>query len=67
MSDGQKLAMLKICSTSVRFLSLCNLEAAPEETIVFRQKFSLKLFIFESVKCRKFKYLLQISIFYLIY
>ena len=32
MSVGQKLAMLKIRSTSVTFLSLCNLEAPTEET-----------------------------------
>ena len=31
MSVGQKLAMLKIRSTSVTILSLCNFEAAPEE------------------------------------
>ena len=31
MSVGQKLTMLKIRSTSVTFLSLRNLEAAPEE------------------------------------
>ena len=33
MSVGQKLTMLKIRSTSVTFLSLCNLEFAPEETM----------------------------------
>ena len=32
MSVGQKLAKLKIRSTRVTFLSLHNLEAAPEET-----------------------------------
>ena len=37
MSVGQKLTMLKIRSTSVTFLSLCNLEAAPEEAIQFRR------------------------------
>ena len=37
MSVGQKLAMLKICSTSVTFLSLCNLEAAPEEAMQLRR------------------------------
>ena len=31
MSLGQKLAMLKMRSKSVTFLSLRNLEAAPEE------------------------------------
>ena len=31
MSVGQKLAMLKIRSKSVKFLSLRALEAAPEE------------------------------------
>ena len=33
MSVGQKLAMLKIRSTSVKFLSLRNLKAAPEEAM----------------------------------
>ena len=37
MSVGQKLAMLKICSKSVTFLSLCNLEAAPEEAMQLRR------------------------------
>ena len=37
MSVGQKLAMLKICSTSVTFLSLRNLEAAPEEDMQLRR------------------------------
>ena len=37
MSVGQKLVMLKIRSTSVTFLSLCNLEAAPEEAMQFRR------------------------------
>ena len=36
MSVGQKLAMLKIRSTSVTFLSLRNLEAAPEEAMQLR-------------------------------
>ena len=36
-SIGQKLAMLKIRSTSVTFLSLHNLEAAPEETMQLRR------------------------------
>ena len=36
MSVGQKLAKLKICSTGVIFLSLHNLEAAPEETMKVR-------------------------------
>ena len=31
MSAGQKLAMLKIRSTQVTFLSVRNLQAAPEE------------------------------------
>ena len=30
MSVGQKLTMLKICSTSITFLSLRNLQAASE-------------------------------------
>ena len=37
MSVGQKLAMLKIHSTSVTFLSLCSLEAAPEEAMQLRR------------------------------
>ena len=37
MSVGQKLTMLKIRSTSVAFLSLRNLEAAPEETMQLRR------------------------------
>ena len=37
MSVGQKLAMLKIRSKSVTFLSLCNLEAAPEEAMQLRK------------------------------
>ena len=37
MSVGQTLAMLKIRSTSVTFLSLCNLEAAPEEAMQLRR------------------------------
>ena len=37
MSVGQKLAMLKICSTSFSFLCLCNLEAAPEEAMQLRR------------------------------
>ena len=36
MSVGQKLAMLKIRSTHVKFLSLRDLEAAPEETMQVR-------------------------------
>ena len=37
MSVGQKLAMLKIRLTSVTFLSLRNLEAAPEEAMQLRR------------------------------
>ena len=37
MSVGQKLAMLKIRSTPVTFLSLCDLEAAPEEAMQLRR------------------------------
>ena len=37
MSVGQKLAMLKIRSKSVTFLSLCDLEAAPEEAMQLRR------------------------------
>ena len=37
MSLGQNLVMLKIRSTSVTFLSLRNLEAAPEEAMQVRR------------------------------
>ena len=37
MSVGQKLAMLKMHSTSVTFLSLHDLEAAPEEAMQLRR------------------------------
>ena len=37
MSVGQKLAMLKICSKSVKFLSLRDLEAAPEEVMQLKR------------------------------
>ena len=37
MSVGQKLAMLKMRSTSITFLSLRNLEAAPEEAMQLRR------------------------------
>ena len=37
MSVGQKLLMLKIRSKSVTFLSLRNLEAAPEEAMQLRR------------------------------
>ena len=37
MSVGQKLAMLKIRSTSITVLSLHNLQAALEETMQFRR------------------------------
>ena len=37
MTVGQKLAMLKIRSISVTFLSLRNLEAAPEEAMQLRR------------------------------
>ena len=37
MSVGQKLVMLKIRSTPVKFLSLRNLEAAPEEAMQLRR------------------------------
>ena len=37
MSVGQKLAMLKIRSTSVRFLSFLDLEAAPEEAMQLKR------------------------------
>ena len=37
MSVGQKLAKLKIRSTSITFLSLCNLKAAPEEAMQLRR------------------------------
>ena len=37
MSVSQKFMMLKIRSTSVTFLSLRNLEAAPEQTMQIRR------------------------------
>ena len=37
MSVGQKLAMFKIRATRVTFLSLCDLEAAPEEAMQLRR------------------------------
>ena len=37
MSVGQTLAMLKMCSTSVTFLSLRDLDAAPEEAMQLRR------------------------------
>ena len=37
MSVYQKLAMLKICSTSISFFSLRNLEAASEEAMQLRR------------------------------
>ena len=37
MSVGQKLAMFKICATRVTFLSLCDLESAPEEAMQLRR------------------------------
>ena len=37
MSDGKKLSMLKFRSKSVTFLSLRNLEAAPEEALQLRR------------------------------
>ena len=37
MCVGQKLAMLKIRSKSVTFLSLCDLKAAPEEAMQLRR------------------------------
>ena len=37
MSVGQKLAMLKIRSSSIIFLSLRNLEVAPEEAMQLRR------------------------------
>ena len=37
MSVGQKLAKLKIRSTSIKFLTLLNLEAAPEEAMQLKR------------------------------
>ena len=44
MSVGQKLAMLKIRSTSVTFLSLRNLKAAPEEAMQLRRLINIVQF-----------------------
>ena len=51
MSVGQKLTMLKIRSTSVIFLSLCNLESTPKEAMHLnrlnkRSNESLETFMF---------------------
>ena len=53
MSVGQKLTMLKIRSTRVTFLSLSNLEAAPEDAMQLRKLIkssneSLGPYLFES-------------------
>ena len=37
MSVGQKLAMFKIRYNALTILSLCNLEAAPEEAMQLRR------------------------------
>ena len=37
MSVGQKLAMFKIRATRMTFLSLCDLESAPEEAMQLRR------------------------------
>ena len=55
MSVGQKLAMLKIRKTSIKFLSLCNLEAAPEEAMQLRRLIkssneSLGLYLFGKIE-----------------
>ena len=55
ISVGQKLAMLKICPTSVTILRLRNLEAAPEEAMQLRRLIkisneSLELYLFGKFK-----------------
>ena len=55
MSVGQKLAMLKIRSTSVTFLSLRDLEAAPEEAmqlwrLIKSSNESLGLYLFGKIE-----------------
>ena len=55
MSVGQKLVMLKIRSTSIKFLSLRNLEAAPEEAMQLRRLIkssneSLGLYLFGKIE-----------------
>ena len=55
MSVEQKLVMLKICSTSITFLSLRNLEAAPEEAMQLRRLIkssneSLGLYLFGKIE-----------------
>ena len=55
MSVGQKLAMLKIRSTSIKFLSLRDLEAAPEEAmqlrrLIKRSNESLGLYLFGKIE-----------------
>ena len=59
MSVGQKLAMLKIRSTSVTFLSLRDLEAAPEEAMQLRRLIkssneSLGPYLFGKFECWNF-------------
>ena len=59
MSVGQKLTMLKICSTRVTFLSLSDLEAAPEEAMQLRRLIkssneSLGLYLFGKMKVWNF-------------
>ena len=55
MSVGQKLAMLKIRSLSIKFLSLRGLEAAPEEAMQLRRLIkssngSLGLYLFGKIE-----------------
>ena len=53
MSVGQKLTMLKIRSTHVTFLSLSNLEAAPEEALQLRRLIKSSNFSHETAQSKK--------------
>ena len=59
MSVVQKLVMLKICSKSITFLSLGNLEATPEEAMQLRRLIkssneSLVPYLFGKIECWNF-------------
>ena len=56
MSVGQKLAILKIRSKSVTFLSLCDLEAALEEALQLRRLIKSSNESLESYLFRKFEF-----------
>ena len=53
MSVGQKLTMLKIRFTPVTFLSLSDLEAAPEEALQLRRLIKSSNFSHETAQSKK--------------